>query len=298
MKKRLPLYLLLLLNVFAFAQTQEKISYQAVIQSNNIIISNKSLGIQINILQGSVNGASVYQESHIVTSNANGLISLEIGEGTNKSGSFLNVEWSKGPYFIKTSIDFTGGTNYTSIFTSQLLSVPFSFHSKTTDSLLNFNPKAIQSNLPNGFEIKLNGISIDDPYLDIAYLPNFGYLTKYNYKFNLASPSDSSYCTSIPVFVSDTLKNEPVFAHFSYNEIGYITAINIKGIFFKPYYIPHNSTKQTIDGSSLYVYDNQQKKYIPSGLNGQFQLYELFPNDPQVTDFKFSNSIKATIERK
>jgi hypothetical protein len=119
-----------------FAQSPEKMSYQSVIRNNSdeLIIST-TVGIQISILQGSSGGPSVYVETHTPTSNANGLISIEVGDGTLVSGIFANIDWSDGPYFIKTETDPTGGTNYTITGTSQLLSVPYALHSKNAENL-------------------------------------------------------------------------------------------------------------------------------------------------------------------
>lgn len=59
----------------AFAQLPEKISYQAVIRnSSNALVTNTQVGMQISILQGSANGETVYVETQIPVSNANGLV--------------------------------------------------------------------------------------------------------------------------------------------------------------------------------------------------------------------------------
>jgi hypothetical protein len=63
--------------------------------------------------------------------NVNGLVALEIGGGIPVSGTFANINWANGPYFIKTETDPSGGTNYTVSGTSQLLSVPYALHAKT-----------------------------------------------------------------------------------------------------------------------------------------------------------------------
>jgi hypothetical protein len=86
-------------------------------------------------LQGSTSGTAVYIESHTVTTNENGLASIEIGGGTIISGSFTSIDWATGSYFIKTETDVTGSTNYTIVATSQLLSVPYALHAKTAESL-------------------------------------------------------------------------------------------------------------------------------------------------------------------
>jgi len=119
-----------------FAQTPEKMSYQAVIRnSSNQLVTNQLVGMQISILQGSANGTAVYVETQTPNTNANGLISIEIGNGSVVSGNFADINWANGPYFIQTETDPTGGTNYTITGTSQLLSVPYALHAKTAESV-------------------------------------------------------------------------------------------------------------------------------------------------------------------
>ncbi|MBS1537106.1 MAG: tail fiber domain-containing protein [Bacteroidetes bacterium] len=120
----------ILLSTTAFAQAPNKMSYQAVIRNaSNALITNKTITIQISILQSSVTGNAVYVETHTPLTNANGLATLEIGGGTVMSGSFAAIDWSKGPYFIKTETDPAGETNYSITGVSQLLSVPYSLQS-------------------------------------------------------------------------------------------------------------------------------------------------------------------------
>jgi hypothetical protein len=45
---------------------------------------------------------------------------------------FGTIDWSTGPYFIKTETDPTGATNYTISGTSQLMSVPYALYAKTS----------------------------------------------------------------------------------------------------------------------------------------------------------------------
>jgi hypothetical protein len=45
-------------------------------------------------------------ETQIATTNINGLVSLEIGSGTS-SDDFITIDWSAGPYFIKTATDIS-----------------------------------------------------------------------------------------------------------------------------------------------------------------------------------------------
>ena len=136
MKKIITICAAILITASVFAQSPEKMSYQAIVRDgSNALVSSTAVGMQISILQGSASGTAVYVETQTPTSNANGLVSLEIGSGTVVSGDFTAIDWANGPYFIKTETDPTGGTSYTITGTSQLLSVPYALHAKTAESV-------------------------------------------------------------------------------------------------------------------------------------------------------------------
>lgn len=136
MKKVFSILAAVLLTATVWAQSPEKMSYQAVIRnSSEALVTNTTVGMQISILQGSATGTAVYVETQTPTTNANGLVSIEIGAGTVVSGTFASIDWANGPYFIKTETDPTGGTTYTITGTSQLLSVPYALHAKTAETV-------------------------------------------------------------------------------------------------------------------------------------------------------------------
>jgi microcystin-dependent protein len=121
-----------------FAQAPQGISHQAVIRNSlNEVVTNTTVGIRVSILQGSPTGTVVYKETQAPVSNANGLITYIIGQGVVETGVFDTIDWSNGPYFLKTEADPDGGTNYTITGTTQLLSVPFALHAKTAENLTN-----------------------------------------------------------------------------------------------------------------------------------------------------------------
>ncbi len=136
MKRIFTIFTTFIFTAIILAQSPEMMSYQAVVRdATGNLMTNKTIGIQISILQSSVNGAAVYVERQYPTANINGLISLVIGSGKAVSGDFSSIAWEKGPYFIKTEIDLKGEENYTITGTNQILSVPYALHAKTAESV-------------------------------------------------------------------------------------------------------------------------------------------------------------------
>ena len=114
MRKIYLFFVAILVTNIVSAQAPKKMSYQAVVRNEaNALVINQQVGLQISLLQGSVSGDVVFVETHTDSTNENGLFSIEIGSGTLFSGSMTTIDWSKGPYFISTETDPTGGTNYT-----------------------------------------------------------------------------------------------------------------------------------------------------------------------------------------
>jgi uncharacterized protein (TIGR02145 family) len=102
------------------------------------VVGNRSVSLKITILSGTINGSSVYSETHAKTTDASGLISLQIGNGTVISGIFANIDWGGATHFIKLEVDFSGGSNYVVLGTQELMSVPYALYaSKTDTSVLN-----------------------------------------------------------------------------------------------------------------------------------------------------------------
>jgi hypothetical protein len=128
MKRLFTIMTAILLTASVFAQSPQKMSYQAVIRNSlDQLVTNHAVGMQISILQGSSSGTVVYTETQTPTTNANGLVSIEIGGGAG----FDAINWANYTFFIKTETDPLGGTTYTITGTSQLLSVPYALYAKT-----------------------------------------------------------------------------------------------------------------------------------------------------------------------
>lgn len=173
MKKLFTLTIVAIIAYNIVAQIPQKMSYQCVVRNTNgALVINQSVGIRISILQRTITGTVVYQETYNPNpqTNANGLLSLEIGGGLAITGTFSEIDWSSGPYFLKTETDPTGGTNYTIIGTSQLLSVPYAMYAKTVASYPETDPtvKTI-----NGI-VKSNGTTISAATAGTDYLTPIG----------------------------------------------------------------------------------------------------------------------------
>lgn len=135
MKKLFSFLFIGILAITVNAQSPEMFSYQAVIRdNNNQLITNSQVGMQISIQKYIIglppSYQNVYVETHLASTNDNGLVSLKIGNGNLVSGNFSSIDWENGIYYIKTETDINGGNNYSITASSQLLSVPYALHAK------------------------------------------------------------------------------------------------------------------------------------------------------------------------
>jgi hypothetical protein len=123
----------MLLSANIYAQVPQGMSYQAVVRdANQSLVTNQGVGTRISILQGTPTGTLVYIESHNAPTNVNGLVTLTIGTGAVIGGDFSAIDWSAGPYFIKTETDPNGGTNYTVSGTTKMMSVPYALYAENS----------------------------------------------------------------------------------------------------------------------------------------------------------------------
>ena len=133
MKRLFTTLFQLLVCASMFAQAPQKMNYQAVVRNaNNSLVSNQNVTARISILQGGATGSAAYVETQTVTTNANGLMTVTIGEGAVVSGSFGAIDWANGPYFLKSEIDPNGGVNYSMESVQQLMSVPYALYAATS----------------------------------------------------------------------------------------------------------------------------------------------------------------------
>ncbi len=126
---RLMAAIALLFTTAAATMAQGSFAYQAVIRTaDGKVVSNQKVGMRFTLLS---DGTSYYSEVHTPTTNEFGNISVMIGSGTKESGDFMNVPWSKMNLMLKIEVDAKGGTNYTELGQTQLLSVPYAMYAQT-----------------------------------------------------------------------------------------------------------------------------------------------------------------------
>ena len=132
----LCLIALLIFNISSLAQAPEKFKYQAIITDNkDHPVRNKTIGLEISILQSNLNGIIVYQETFTTRTSNDGLVNLEIGTGMITSGVFSDINWGMGPYYLGIAVDMNGSGNYISMGASQLLSVPYALYAKQAQAV-------------------------------------------------------------------------------------------------------------------------------------------------------------------
>jgi trimeric autotransporter adhesin len=162
-----------MLSYNTYAQSPESMNYQAVIRDGSgNVLSTQAVGLQIKILLGSSSGSSVYEETFTPTTNAYGSIAIQIGTGTVVSGTFNTIDWGANSHFVETAVDIDGtanGTSYVVISTTQLMSVPYALHSKSSDawstnSNLNFtnNKVSVGNTTSSNQTYPLSVVSVHD----------------------------------------------------------------------------------------------------------------------------------------
>ena len=220
MQKFTTLILLLLCAATLFAQAPQKFSYQAVVRNaTNQLVTNAQVGVRVNILQGSATGNAVYSESHVVTTNANGLLSVNIGGGSVLHGSFAGIDWSDGPYFLKTDIDPNGGNDYSITSVQQLLSVPYALYATEAANGFSgdYNDLTNTPTIPT-VPTDVSAFNNDAGYITASEVP-----TQVNADWNATTGAAE-------ILNKPTIPSVPTNVSAFTNDAGYITSADIPAI--------------------------------------------------------------------
>jgi len=239
------------------AQSPASMKYQAVLRDlDGKALSEKTVSIQIDLLQGAADGTVVFTETHEATTNAFGLTNLEVGS-INLAG-FSSVDWGNGPYFIKVTVDGDA------IGTNQLLSVPYALHAQSAENVddADADPtneiQTISIN-ENVITLSLDGGSVELPE---------GFDGKYSSLEG--APVNLSEFTNDAGFIS--LEGDPVNISEFTNDAGYITDPDDADADptneLQTISIDENMVTLSHDGGSI---------ELPEGFDGQYSSLEGAP---------------------
>ena len=138
-KQVMPFVVGLFLCSSVYAQVPKQINYQGIARNAyGAPLSNQSVSIRVSIHEASPTGIIVYSERRTVTTNQFGLFSTAIGSegGSNLTGTLSGVNWSATTLkYVEIEMDPKGGTNFVSLGSSPLTSVPFAFRAESANPI-------------------------------------------------------------------------------------------------------------------------------------------------------------------
>ncbi len=144
--KQLAVLLFFVICTNVFSQAPQSIPYQAVVRNTDgTVMSNTALTMTFKIHDVSATGTVVYEESHTTSSNAQGLVAVNVGGGTPITGTFSNINWGNGAKFLHVLMN--AGNGVVDLGTQQMMSVPYALYAENSG----------QSNNPSNFVF--NGVS-------------------------------------------------------------------------------------------------------------------------------------------
>lgn len=115
------------------AQMPQGFKYQTVVRnSSGIAIANQKMAFRLSILAGSAQGTAIYVETQTEQTSPMGIASLMVGSGAAVTGRFDQINWAGGNFYLQIELDPSGGTNYSLMGTSQLLSVPYALYAQSS----------------------------------------------------------------------------------------------------------------------------------------------------------------------
>lgn len=95
-------------------------NYQAALRdASGLILAEEEVEVVVEILEGGVDGAVVYTQTETVTTTAQGLINLKVGNEAELDA----ISWNSNSYFIRLTLDGT------EMGVSELLTVPYAMYS-------------------------------------------------------------------------------------------------------------------------------------------------------------------------
>ncbi len=127
--KQLFTFLFLAISAVVFSQAPQSIPYQAVVRNTDgSNMANAAVTITFKIHDNSATGTVVYEETHTTTTNAQGLVSLNVGGGVAVTGTFSGIQWGTGSKFLHVLMN--AGNGVVDLGTQQMVSVPYALYAE------------------------------------------------------------------------------------------------------------------------------------------------------------------------
>ncbi len=146
-------FLALFVSSSLHSQSPQGIPYQAVMRNaDGSVMASSAVNLTFMIHDGNANGSVVYQESHALTSNAQGLVSCVVGNGVVSQGTFSSINWGSGAKFLHVIV---GSVD---LGTQQMLSVPYALYAGSTNLSVS----------PTGDTLTVGGQSVIVPGISAA----------------------------------------------------------------------------------------------------------------------------------
>jgi hypothetical protein len=129
--KKLLLFLFLIQSTILLAQVPQGFNYQATVRnSSGGLIISQNVNFKFNLMQNAPTSVPVFSETHFAPTDDLGAVNLVIGKGTATTGTFSNIDWGNGTYYL--GIELNTGSGYVAMGTTQLLSVPYALYAKSS----------------------------------------------------------------------------------------------------------------------------------------------------------------------
>ncbi len=128
--KKLFTLLALAITLIAAAQAPQGFNYQATVRNAaGDLIINQNVTFKFNIMLNTSTSLPVFSETHYVPTDDLGQVNLTVGEGTATTGTFADINWGNGSYYL--GIELSTGANFVAMGTTQLLSVPYALYANS-----------------------------------------------------------------------------------------------------------------------------------------------------------------------
>jgi hypothetical protein len=129
--KKLLLLLFLFQSTILPAQVPQGFNYQATVRNcSGGLIINQNVNFKFNVMQNAPTNVPVFSETHFAPTDDLGAVNLVIGKDTATTGTFSNIDWVNGTYYL--GIELNTGSRYVAMGTTQLLSVPYALYAKSS----------------------------------------------------------------------------------------------------------------------------------------------------------------------